>query len=311
MVKEGLPAARPRILARRVRYQKRMPRLRLILLIAGTLLTGAIASPVSGQEQDVARGSYPFFQRNLTIAVNAAVPGELQIVRARAARVDIAALASPGVASFALGGWRGDELVLTAAGAQRAVFIVTVPERVYVSVKAPGASRSLGAFTPIQTIQWGSEAEATPALHPSPPAPPVAPRADGYYPVYGASTVPTSVHIPSLAAVERIDVHMRGSSFRLAATRPLQVTAGQADPLVIALAGEPLDLRFELPAETRSFQIVANGDVVLSVRDGRVTRYCTPAIAQDLGAEGVLVTLTPLRGRLDCGAETRQAATSR
>lgn len=284
-----------------------MRRFRLTSLVAGAVLAGVISSPASAQEQDVARRSYPFFQRTLTIAVNAAVPGELQILRSRAARVEVAALASPGVASSALGGWRGDELVLTAAGAERAVFIVTVPERVYVSVKAPGTSRSLGAFTPVQTIQWGAAVETASAT-PAPAPVPATPR-NGYYHVYGGTT-PTSVILPSLAAVEQIDLHLHGGSFRVAATRPLQVTPGRADPLVIDLAGEPVQLLLELPADTRAFRIVANGDIVLTVQDRRVTHYCTPAVAQDLGPDGLRVRLTPLRGRLDCGPTTRQAAAS-
>lgn len=290
-------------------------RIHLPTIVAAALTAAAFATPgtAAAQEQDVARGSYPFFQRSLTIAVNANVAGELQIVRARAARVDVAALASPGVASFAMGGWRGGELILTAAGAERAVFIVTVPERVYVSVKTPAESRTLGAFTPIQTIEWGGKDESSlappPALQPT--LPHVRPDVDGYYPIYGAGTVPTTVNIPSLAAVEHIDIHLRGGSFRLGATRPLQVSSGGGDPLVIALAGDPLDLLFELPADTRTFRIVAGGDVVLAVQDGRVAQYCTPAMAQDLGENGVRIKLTPLRGRLDCGPSLRQAVSSR
>jgi len=284
-------------------------------IIAAALTAAAFAgtAPIAAQEQDVARGSYPFFQRSLTIAVNATVPGELQIVRARAARVDVAALASPGVASFAMGGWRGGELILTAAGAERAVFIVTVPERVYVSVKTPAETRSLGAFTPIQAMQWGGndEASVAPLHEPQPTLPHVRPDADGYFPIYGAGTVPATVNIPSLAAVEHIDIHLRGDSFRLGATRPLQVSSGGGDQLVIALAGDPLDLLFELPADTRSFRIVADGNIVLAVQDGRVARFCTPAMAQDLGENGVRIKLTPLRGRLDCAPSLRQAVSSR
>src|SRR5690606_36723866 len=75
-----------RISGLRSAVQKRMRRFRLTSLVAGAVLAGVISSPASAQEQDVARRSYPFFQRTLTIAVNAAVPGELQILRSRAAR---------------------------------------------------------------------------------------------------------------------------------------------------------------------------------------------------------------------------------
>ena len=288
-----------------------MQRIRLVPLIAGAFLGAAFAGtvPLAAQEQDVARGSYPYFQRTLTIAVNASVPGELQVVRSRSARVDIAALAAPGVASFAMGGWRGNELILTAAGAERAVFIVTVPERVHVSVRTPGANRSLGAFTPVERIEWGGPEEAMAPARP--PLPAVTPGADGYYRVYGAGAVPTTVSIPSLASVEQIDVHMRGNSFRLGATRPLQVNSGDGDQLVIDLAGEPLDLLFEIPGGTTSFRVLANGELVLAIQDGKVARYCTPAMAQDLGDRGIRVTLTPLRGRLDCGVTTQQAVSLR
>lgn len=256
----------------------------------------ALPLTAAAQEQDVARGSYPYFQRTLTVAVNADVPGELQVIRGRAARVEVAALASPGVATFAMGGYRGDELLLTAAGAERAVFIITVPERVYVSVRAPGTSRSLGAFTPVETIRWNAMDKRA---QPAPGAPRLVPE-NGYYTVYGAGSPPRSIVMPSLASVRRLDVHIGDGPFRVSASRPLEVSGGRPEPLVVDIAGAPLDLRVELPAGTRAFNLQVAGQVVLQVENGRFTRYCSPALAQDLGAGQSRLTLTPRAGRLDC-----------
>lgn len=264
-------------------------------LLLGLLLIGAPATGAA-QEQDVARGSYPFFQRTLTIAINAKVPGELQIMRSRAARVDVAALASPGVATFALGGYRGDELRLTAAGAEHAVFIVTVPERVYVSVRAPGTSRSFGAFMPVETVAWGEEVRRPPP----PTAAPVLPGRDGYFHIYGAALAPSTVILPSLAGIRRLDVRVDGNAFSLAATRPLSVSPGAGDPLVIDIAGDPADLVLTVPAGSRAFQIDAGGQSVLVIRDGRIVRHCSPAVVQSLEA-GPRIMLTPRAGRLECG----------
>lgn len=271
-------------------YRRMLPALTLVLALA------ALAGRASAQEQDVARGSYPFFHRTLTIAVNARVPGELQIVRSRAARVDVAALASPGVASFALGGFRGDELRLTAAGAERAVFIVTIPERVYVSVQAPGTSRSFGAFLPVQTVEWGG-------IEPDrrQPAPPMLPGRDGYFHVYGAALAPATVSLPSLEAVRRLDVRIEGDAFDLTSTRALTVHSGNRDALVIDVDHDAVDLVLTVPAATRAFRIQAAGQTILTVQNGRVTSHCNPAVVQSLSEDRTRVLLTPRGGRLECG----------
>lgn len=268
---------------------------RLIPILVACL--AALAGRATAQEQDVARGSYPFFQRTLTIAVNARVPGELQIVRSRAARVDVAALASPGVASFVLGGQRGDELRLTAAGAERAVFIVTVPERVYVSVQAPGTNRSFGAFRPVQTVEWGGVDEERPE-----PAPPMLPGRDGYFHVYGAAQAPGTVSLPSLEAVRRLDVRIEGDAFALAASRALTVRSGNRDALVVDVDDNTVDLVLTIPAGTRAFRIRAAGQTVLVVRNSSVASHCNPAVVQSLSDGRARVLLTPTDSRLVCPA---------
>lgn len=260
------------------------------------LILGALPAAAGAQEQDVARGSYPFFQRTLTIAVNARVPGELQIVRSRSARVDVAALASPGVASFALGGYRGDELRLTAAGAERAVFIVTVPERVYVSVRAPGTRRSFGAFLPVETVEWGGTETAR-----REPAPAMVPGRGGYFHVYGAALAPATILLPSLESVRRLDVRIEGNAFALASTRALTVRSGSDDALVIDIDGDAVDLVLTVPAGTRTFRIRAAGETVLAVHNGNLAGHCSPAVVQSLAEGRTRVLLTPRAGRLECG----------
>lgn len=259
------------------------------------LLLAAAATPVAAQEEDVTRGSFPFFQRTLSIAVNTRVPGELQILRSRAARVDVAALAAPGVATFAIGGYTGDELRLTAAGAEHAVFIVTVPERVYVSVKAPGTSRSFGAFTPVETVEWGSGERPERA----PDAPPIL-SGGSYYHIYGAGEPPRTLRFASLASVRRLDVRIEGHAFSVASSRALSVQPGAPDPLIVDIGGEPVDLLVRLPAGTREFRIESGDRVVLGVRNGQVEQHCTPALLQTLRDGSVRVMLSPRNGRLEC-----------
>src|SRR5690606_40670429 len=133
-------------------------------------------------------------------------------------------------------------------------------------------SRSLGAFTPVETIRWNARDGRVQAA-------PVAPRLlpeNGYYPVYGAGTPPRSIVMPSLASVRRLDVHLGDGPFRVSASRPLEVSGGRPEPLVVEIGGEPLDLPVKLPAGTRAFNLQGTGADVLPVQHGRFTRYTTP-----------------------------------
>jgi hypothetical protein len=269
---------------------------RLFTILAGLVLLAAAPPAAHAQEQDVARGSFPFFARTLTIAVNAKMAGELQILRSRAARVDIAALAAPGVATFAIGGYSSDELRLTAAGADHAVFIVTVPERVYVSVRAPGTSRSFGAFMPVETVEWEG-VDSQPARL---PAAPTLPGRDGLYHVYGAGVAPTVVVLPSLDAIRRLDIRIEGAAFSVASSRPLSVQPGQADPLVIDIDDGPASLILRVPAGSEDFRIAAGGLTILAIRRGKLVEYCSPATVQSLDQGRTHILLTPSEGRLSC-----------
>ena len=277
-------------------------RVRHLLLTAGLL--AASVGPAAAQEHDVARGSYPFFSRTLTISVNAEMDGELQIIRSRAARVDIAALASPGVASFGLGGFNNDELRLTAAGADRAAFIVTVPERVYVTVRAPGTTRAFGAFLPVETVRWqgARPREHEPAREPWRDARASREREDepGLYPLYGRVDAPSAVAISDLAAVRSIEVRFEHGPFALHASRSLPVRDIRGRQLAIAVGEDPVDLLLVVPLSAPDFTLGAGSQALLTWTDGAVRGRCSPSIEQKLDGGRIRVLLTPHAGRLDC-----------
>lgn len=267
------------------------------------------AAPLAAQEQDVARGSFPYFERSLTIDVLAQVPGELQILRTRNARVEVAAMAAPGLASFTRGGWRGNALRLTAAGAARVAYIVHVPENVFVSVRTPDAGNHSAGRRDPDVIRWDGPprdaSDARPASSPAGGAVPVSLRSGPAVDAMGrfrgliARQPPAVVSIPSLHAVRSLEVRIEGDEFAVATSRPLELHRGDARTLVLDFAGDPLDVVLTVPAGAR-LRLDAAGQPLLRMAEGRVALTCPAGIDQRPAADRRWLLYRPQAGRLGC-----------
>jgi hypothetical protein len=247
------------------------------------------AAPATAQEDQVARRSFPFFDRTLTVDVQAQGPGVLHVMRGARSRVDVAARAERGVASFAMGGTHRNRLRLAAAGNDGVEYVVVVPERVSLHVQLPDRGHVVLAEPGSVTYRWE---DPQPAGFPAGADPEL---------TYHADTPPAQVAIPDLNSIRRIGLRFEGQDFRVGSSRPLALTTGRAQAIEIRVAGDPLDLVIRVPRHTREFELRAGSDVLVAIRAGNLTVGCSPATRQVLPGGRQWVDLTPVGGRLECG----------
>jgi hypothetical protein len=269
---------------------------RAVVMLGGAIVL-ASAVPARAQEQEVARRSYPFFQRSLTVEVVGENAGTLRLVRGGRSRIEVVAHASPGAAAFGLGGeWARDRLRLSAVGDSDVGFQVVVPDHVNVTVWLPGREEPVMAAPGSETIRW----EAAPS--PSRPEglglgskPAGAP-----YLVHSASTAPVLVELPNVRSIGHVSVRVEGDAFMVSASRPMTAIPGSASRLEIRSEGAPLDLIIQVPRNTPNFALRTGEDLALTLADGDLSVMCSPVTKQSLADGRQWADFSPHVGRFTC-----------
>ncbi|HUH13778.1 MAG TPA: hypothetical protein VMK65_11735 [Longimicrobiales bacterium] len=286
--------------------------------VAAVLLLGA--TPALAQEWGVVRQSYLYADTRLVVNVRADVPGEIQLVRGSRGWLDVAARADRGIAGMALGGHRREELVLTSMGAERVLYLVTVPENTRVDIRLPG-TRFGQAFWPphdMARYTWGQESRtgragaAAAAAVPDParvaPEPVVAPQEgaagprEAAYTAFAAARAPLRVEVPAGAAVRTLVVRVEpDAGFRVETGRPMSVTGSGQRYLRVHPRGEPMDVVLILPTGTRAFALYMGDAEVLRVADGQARALCAPVTEQRLGAGRHRFSFSSPASGMECG----------
>jgi hypothetical protein len=264
----------------------------------------ALAIPVSAQQWQVAREQFAFAGRQLTIHVDTRVGGTLQIIRGPAGYVRVSGRSGDGMTAAGL--TADEHLTLTGTGSTDVEYVVSVPERVRISIRLPDRARheSLGTMHRSGTFEWQAQ-DATPAEPLAtwiPPQHGADPSSD--FTVYAADLVPGSVSLPDLTDVRTLTVRVEGERFRVAASRPLTLAQGDPRHIEIRPAGPPLEVTVTVPAGTRSFELRADGASALVVQEGEVIIRCASSTRQWLSDGRRWVTFTPVAGTLECGQDT-------
>lgn len=282
-----------------------MARSRLLLLAA---LLG-VPSYTSAQEWEVHRRSFPFLENRLTVEVAGEVPGTLRLARAGLGRLEVAARASAGIASFGLAGPASDRLVLSAVGAEQVEYLVLVPEAVRVRVLLPGR-RVAEPFRPrggSVEFRWG-EARRPPAAAATMPAaadasaPKGGVGAAGGLKAYEAPSAPRVVRVAESAGARSVRVSLGSGPFRLSADHPLVLDTSSPDTLVV-VRPRAAAITLLVPADAAGFRLHLDAQEVLRIEGDEFRSGCRPRIEQRSG-DGASVTFAPLDTPLDCRAES-------
>jgi hypothetical protein len=274
-------------------------------IAAAVLLT--LAAEASAQ--DFTRRQFAFFERQLAIEVSPASAGALHVVRGRAGQLEIRSRSTGGFAAYGLGGLTRDRLRLTPVGAERAEYLVVVPEHVRVRISFPDRIVDVPAYEAATSYAWDAVApEAEPPAIPvgvgatanAPVALALAERwtARTAYRVHAAAS-PRSLVLADEAALRRLEVRIGGDEFAIATTRPLSLRPGDPSRLELRLGRQPIDVVVQVPAGA-TFRLSADGRDVLSVRGGAGDTQCDGVTVQRLASEQRF-TFTTERGRLACG----------
>ncbi|HSJ33176.1 MAG TPA: hypothetical protein VK933_17165 [Longimicrobiales bacterium] len=271
----------------------------------------AVTLPAAADAQrDVTRRSYTFLEDRLVIEVLAEAPGELQVVRGQRGRVEVAARSSDGFAGFGLGGDYTRHLRLTAIGSDAVQYLVVVPEHVAVSVVLPrGGTAHVPNRDGLASYRWGEDAgradeirSDAAAAAPGMAVEPIVPTTSaGLYVVHsGRGRVPSLVDVPELASVRSMSVRVEGDDFRVAATRPLALTPGDAGHMVIRVDGEPLDLVLFVPRGSSGFELRSGSRRIADVAFGRPRSYCGNTVVQQPTPHQDWLTVFPTDGSVSC-----------
>jgi hypothetical protein len=272
-----------------------------------TALVLAAALPGAADAQrDVTRRAYTFLDDRLVVAVHAEAPGELHVVRGQRGRVEVAARSRDGFAGFGLGGDFTRQLRLTAVGAETVQYLVVVPEHVHVSVLLPRGGTAHGADRDgVATYRWGEDAAGremrsdTDADRDILPIMPT--TAGGLYVVHSArGRIPSLVDVPDLASIRSISIRVEGDDFRVAATRPLALTSGDARHMVIRVNGEPLGLVIFVPRGSSGFLLRSGNQRIADVSAGRPRSYCGSTVLQQPTPHQDWLTVFPADGSMQC-----------
>lgn len=261
----------------------------------------ALSAPVRAQGAGVERRSFTYLGSRLTVQVRDSVPGVVRLARGQGGEVRVLARARGGFATAALDTDGPDELNLTSVGARRVEYLVVVPSRVRVEVRLPGkdVDEDFGRLSSTATFSWeGVEAPAT--ERGAAPTTPDAPTTATPFLAYEGSRAPARVEIPVPGRIRTLTVRIEGDRFRVTASRPLEVSPGDAAVLEIDPARGGLDVGVELPAGLGAFTLRIGGATALVVESGRARALCAPVTSQRL-ADGVRVfTFDPGSGDLEC-----------
>jgi hypothetical protein len=186
-------------------------------------------------------------------------------------------------------------------------YVVTVPERVWVTVHLPDRPpESMGTMDRGRTFHWEAafqedEFAAVPAWIPE--TNPLAAHPSAYS-VLASPVTPGLVALPDLRNIRSVTVRVEGDIFRVGASRPLALRQGDPAHLEIRPGGPPMEIIVVVPAGTAGFTLRAGGSSALLVQGERLTVLCSPNTRQWLSEGRGWVTFTPVGGTLDCGPTT-------
>lgn len=277
--------------------------IRLITAVSALLL----ASPLAGQEWQVAREQFTFVGTRLMIQVEADAPGTLRLIRGQPGTVRVASRAQEGFTTSGLA--EDDRLTLTAAGDGPVDYLVAVPENVWVDVRLPGwvAGRSVARG---RAATWDWNVTARPTQDPItawvPGLDTEGKWMDALYTTFSRDLAPAEVSVPDLSTVARISVRVEGGRFKVSTGRPLSVQEGSRQELVIRPAAPPMDVVLYVPAGTSPFTLRLGGATALTIDGTTVTTLCEPVIDQRLSNGRRWFTFNPLDGALRCASDLVQ-----
>jgi hypothetical protein len=284
--------------------------MRFPTLTAATVFLACGAS-MSAAQEDVVRRSYPFLADDIRIEVQTPLGGSIQLLRGGRATIEVAARVPAGIAAFGLGDRTTEVLRLTATGSGNADFILTVPERVSVTLWLPGGADPVSiGLAPADVQRWSAQGGA-PAPQPGAsairigsapdtPAPATALGRPATTPTYVSERAPQVVSIPDVTNVRNLSVRIEGDDFRVGSSVPLRTVPGNAERLEIRTGGPPLDIVLQLPADVAGFMLKVGTEVAFAVSDGEARALCSPVVAQDVYGGGRRFDFTPRDGRLLC-----------
>jgi hypothetical protein len=258
---------------------------------------------VAGQAQaqeDVARRQFAFFDNSLTVEVVADMPGQLQLVRGEAGRIEVAGRVPGGIPTFSLGGRENDKLRLTAVGGDRADFVVVIPEDATVRVQLPDRhGHQMKSLHRAGKYTWGEKEDAsTRANHATTKT--IAPAPAGPTVAYTGAIAPRSVNVPKLNSARTVTVRFEGTTFNVAGTRYMSVLNGDPNNIEVRTGDEVQDVIITLPVGTNAFTLRLGGKLAMNVVGAEIRVYCDPVTEQDLGEGRRWYTFTPDMGRMTC-----------
>jgi hypothetical protein len=260
------------------------------------LALAAVAGDASAQEYQTTRRSYTFMDNRLKVTVAAEAAGELHVIRGERGRVEVAARSDDGFPGFGLAGSPYRELTLTAPGAGRVQYLLVVPGRVSVSVQLPGerASRSVSGDGGV--FRWGDDGAA--GLEDAGPILPT--TSTGLYVALVRTWAPRVVDVTDLTSVRSLSVRVEGGEFRVAASRPLSVAAGDRSRLEVSVAGEPIDVVLYLPEGSTGVEVRSGDQRLAQVTAGRLRSSCSGAVIQAPTPHQRWLTIWPEAGQVAC-----------
>jgi hypothetical protein len=304
-----------------------------------------VAVPATAQQWQVARDNFAFAGRQLTVHVEVDEPGTLRVIRGPAGTVRVFGRTDAGMTAAGL--TSDEQLTLTAAGSGTVEYVITVPERVWVTVHLPNdvPAQAMAGHDRSRTFQWPLVPLEAPEEDPvvnAPPgrgagdeaAPPVerrdapARRPGGAevipawlpgpeaglghgptYTVFASYYAPSVVALPDLTNVRSITIRVESGNFRVGASRPLALVPGNPRHMEIRPAGPPMELVVVIPAGTAGFSLSAGGVTAVILDGADLTVLCEPTMRQWLSEGRGWVTFTPTEGALQCGpaADRRHA----
>jgi hypothetical protein len=266
------------------------------------LATLTLATPLAGQEWQVARQQFAFVGTRLVIQVDVESPGTLRLIRGAPASVRVASRAQAGFTTSGLA--EDDRLTLSAAGPGPVDYLVAVPENVWVQVRLP--DKDFAESVPRgRSGQWEWRAADRPQASPITewlPEPEPGPYDAGpLYTTFISDSAPQEVSVPDLSVVNRVSVRLEGDHFRVITGRPLSLEEGSPRSLVIRPANPPMDVVLTVPPGTPSFTLRLGGHAALLLDDSGVTTWCIPLTEQWLSNDRHWFTFNPLDASLQCG----------
>jgi hypothetical protein len=216
--------------------------------------------------------------------------------------VEVAGRVRDGFAGFGLGGELTRQLRLTTAGGEHVDFLVVVPEHVRLTLELPqGAAVTVPPRQADAQYRWGE----TPADLPhDPPAGAAAaealrPGEAGLLRLFATRRPPAVLDIPALDAVRSLNVRVEGAEFRIAASRPLEITE-EGGRVTIRAGHEPVDIIVFVPRQGAGTSVHGGGRRLLLTSGGRPSTTCSGVMVQEPTPHQTWFTFHPQAARPAC-----------